>query len=337
LIKEKIVLKEQQVNSLLSWSALRLTIFKFMIRFSVIMANYNYGHYLDEAIQSVLQQTYPADEIIIVDDGSTDHSRELLIEKYQQHPGIKIIFQDNAGQMAAFDRGYAACTGDVIAFLDTDDRYDPHYLEKIAAVYEQHVDAVLVNAAYFGDKQGQLDVYPQTGALGYGYIRAAFDRAWPGGTPSMWSFRRRIAQRVFPIPAHLSTLSRAYADVCLILGAMIMGAFRYYIHDVLVYYRAHRQSHSLTLHQSAQVNQGSRVFEQYLLARVRGYYLSQAPLPADVPNYAVEEFSLMSCPNKRELDAYARILWNAHTPWIKRSRRVIQLYHLYFKKKYFKR
>jgi len=303
------------------------------------MANYNYGHYLDEAIQSVLQQTYLADEIIIIDDGSTDHSRKLLIEKYQQNPRIKIIFQDNAGQMVAFNRGYAACTGDVIAFLDTDDRYDPHYLEKIAAIYNQqpHVDAILVNGVCFGDRQEQLDFYPRTGPLGYGYIRAGFDRAWPAGMPSMWSFRRKIAECVLPIPSSLCQQTRAYGDVCLILGAMIMGAFRYYIHDVLVHYRVHMQSHNVTINQSDQVKQGSRVSEQYLLARVRGYYLSQAPLPVDVPNYAVEEFRLMSCPNKRELDAYARIVWNAPMPWIKRFRRVITLYRLYWKKKYFKR
>lgn len=95
-------------------------------KISVIIPNYNYSGYLKEAIDSVLAQTYENIEIIIVDDGSTDNSREV-IESY----GDKVIavFQQNQGVAAARNNGFAHSSGEYVAFLDADDVWIP---EKIA-------------------------------------------------------------------------------------------------------------------------------------------------------------------------------------------------------------
>src|SRR5437762_9779476 len=85
---------------------------------SIIIDNYNYGRFLRDAIDSALAQTYPHAEVIVVDDGSTDNSREVIASYGDR---IKPILKENGGQGSAFNAGFAASSGDVILFLDADD------------------------------------------------------------------------------------------------------------------------------------------------------------------------------------------------------------------------
>ena len=89
---------------------------------SVIIGNYNYGRFISEAIESALNQTYKNFELIVVDDGSTDNSREI-IESYGDK--LTAIFQENGGQGRAFNAGFAVSKGEIICFLDSDDYYYP--------------------------------------------------------------------------------------------------------------------------------------------------------------------------------------------------------------------
>jgi glycosyltransferase involved in cell wall biosynthesis len=89
---------------------------------SVIITNYNYGRFLQGAIDSILAQTYPDIECIIVDDASTDESPAILAEIADTHSTVKIIRRSvNGGQLAASLDGFAASTGDYVLFLDSDD------------------------------------------------------------------------------------------------------------------------------------------------------------------------------------------------------------------------
>ena len=112
---------------------------------TVIIDNYNYGCYIDEAIKSVLAQTNLPSEIIIVDDGSTDGSQDLLKKRYGEHPLIKLIFKKNEGQMRAFETGVLAASGDILFFLDADDKYERRYLSTALAIYQRNpeVDAIV--------------------------------------------------------------------------------------------------------------------------------------------------------------------------------------------------
>jgi glycosyltransferase involved in cell wall biosynthesis len=97
---------------------------------SILINNYNYGRFLQEAIDSALNQTYSPTEVIVVDDGSTDNSREIIATY-----GNKIIpvLKENGGQASAFNAGFAASRGDIICFLDSDDAFLP---EKVAEVVD---------------------------------------------------------------------------------------------------------------------------------------------------------------------------------------------------------
>lgn len=89
---------------------------------SIVINNYNYALYLGDAIRSALDQTLPALEVIVVDDGSTDDSRRV-IESFGSR--ITAIFQDNGGQAAAFNTGIQAARGDWVWLLDADDSLTP--------------------------------------------------------------------------------------------------------------------------------------------------------------------------------------------------------------------
>lgn len=99
-------------------------------RVSVVICNHNYGHFIDEAIRSALEQTHPATEIVLVDDGSTDNSVDVARRHGDR---IRIIQQPNGGQMAAYNTGFEHVSGDVVLFLDSDDKLLPGALAEVAA------------------------------------------------------------------------------------------------------------------------------------------------------------------------------------------------------------
>ncbi len=104
---------------------------------SVVIATYNYGRFLKEAIDSVLAQTYKDYEIIVVDDGSTDNTREV-IEPYLALPNLTYYhLERNIGQPKAKNRGIRESRGRFIAFLDADDVWLPRKLEKQMVLFER--------------------------------------------------------------------------------------------------------------------------------------------------------------------------------------------------------
>ena len=94
---------------------------------TVMIGVYNGARYLAEAIDSVLAQTHPASELIVVDDGSEDESGAIA-ESYG--PPVRCIRQANGGMAASRNRAVAEATGDYFAFLDADDRFRPDKLER---------------------------------------------------------------------------------------------------------------------------------------------------------------------------------------------------------------
>ncbi|NIW46854.1 MAG: glycosyltransferase, partial [Gammaproteobacteria bacterium] len=90
---------------------------------SVIIPAYNQGHYLGECVQSVLDQTYPDFEIIIVNDGSTDNTQRVA--KSFSDPRIKYIYQENRGLSGARNTGIRNAIGTYVTYLDSDDLFLP--------------------------------------------------------------------------------------------------------------------------------------------------------------------------------------------------------------------
>jgi glycosyltransferase involved in cell wall biosynthesis len=109
---------------------------------SVIIPTYNYGKYLGEAIQSVLGQTFADFELIVVDDGSTDNTREV-VDSFSD-PRIKYIYQENRGLSAAENTGIKASCGEYISILGADDMWPPENLALKVKLLDAHPDIGLV-------------------------------------------------------------------------------------------------------------------------------------------------------------------------------------------------
>lgn len=101
---------------------------------TAIIATYNRGHIVCEAIDSILSQTYPKIEVIIVDDGSDDNTQEIL-DHYENK--VRVVFQKNSGPAAAWNRGIAESHGEILAFLGSDDIWLSTFIERQVSVLLQ--------------------------------------------------------------------------------------------------------------------------------------------------------------------------------------------------------
>ncbi len=99
---------------------------------SIVICSYNYERYLPLAIESALSQTYPNVEVIVVDDGSTDGSREIIAGYGNR---VIAVLKDNEGHDTAINTGFARSRGDIVCFLDSDDGLFPFAMENIVAAF----------------------------------------------------------------------------------------------------------------------------------------------------------------------------------------------------------
>ena len=200
---------------------------------SVIIGNYNYGHFIAEAIDSVLQQTYRHFELIVVDDGSTDGSREV-IEAYQEQ--LIAVFQANSGQGAAFNAGIARAKGEIVCFLDADDYYHPDKLSRIVSSFRNHPRWVQIS-------HGRISVDRNGNYIGLGskthnqgdvsQLLLQWGR-YAMGITSAIAYRRLVLEKVLPIP---TTRSEA-ADTYLTAVVPFYGEVGC-IDEPLMFYRIH--------------------------------------------------------------------------------------------------
>lgn len=126
-----------------------------MPRVSVLLALYNAGRFLEPAVRSVLEQTYRDFEFLIVDDGSTDGSREWL--RTLTDPRVRLIEQQNAGQTVALNRAARESTGEYLARMDADDVCKPDRFAKQVAFLDAHPEVGVLGGAYeIIDHEGRL-------------------------------------------------------------------------------------------------------------------------------------------------------------------------------------
>src|SRR5215213_4115846 len=108
---------------------------------SVVIPCYNLAHFLGEAIESVLAQSYPNFEIIVVDDGSPDNTSEVAA----RYPGVRLVRQENQGLSGARNAGLARSEGEYVVFLDADDRLLPEALEAHLEHLKAHPECAFVS------------------------------------------------------------------------------------------------------------------------------------------------------------------------------------------------
>ncbi len=123
-------------------------------KISVIMTSYNYSQYIKEAIESVINQTYTNWELIIVDDFSTDNSREIITEYAKADKRIKPVFHNkNLGLAQAIQTGLKNSNTDWVAFLESDDLFMPNALEEKEKAIATGAELIFTDIDAFQDKE----------------------------------------------------------------------------------------------------------------------------------------------------------------------------------------
>lgn len=204
---------------------------------SVIVTNYNYEHFVGEAIASAVGQSYAPLEVIVVDDGSTDGSRAVINDFGAR---IRTVFKDNGGMGSALNAGFLASRGDIVMFLDSDDALLPHAVATAAAAFEDasvaksHWPQLEVDAA--GTLTGGQ--WPKT-PLPDGDLRAIVIAEGPmagnGAPTSGNAWARGFLDRVMPMPEQDW---RQHADSYLNTVACVFGSI-HRIGEPLGRYRVH--------------------------------------------------------------------------------------------------
>jgi glycosyltransferase involved in cell wall biosynthesis len=206
------------------------------IRVTVLVDTYNYGHFIEEAIDSVLAQDFPPEqlEILVVDDGSTDDTADR-VRKYGER--IQYFHKPNGGQASTLNFGIARARGEIVAFLDGDDYWLPGKLQRVAAEFEKHPQAGMVYHNFFYKSDPSPDQLPDSGLAGLSGFLPDERKSLLGydlHPTATLTFRRSVLQRLLPVPECLIVQADAHLSACVIFVAPIV-----YIDQPLTVYRVH--------------------------------------------------------------------------------------------------
>jgi hypothetical protein len=206
----------------------------------IVISNHNYGAFLTDAIESACRQTHPDVNVIVVDDGSTDDSRERL-RPYESR--IEIVLKENGGQASALNAGIERSRGDVVLFLDADDRLRPEAATRVADAFaaDSGLAKVQFRMAVIDAAGGDTGVIkptahlrPPTGDLRREELAFPFDLPWlPGGGTG---FRADLLHRIFPIPER--DYPRYGADWYVLHLTAMLGTASF-VDEVCAEYRVH--------------------------------------------------------------------------------------------------
>jgi glycosyltransferase involved in cell wall biosynthesis len=243
---------------------------------SIVIDNFNYAAFLPDAVDSALRQTHPRCEVIVVDDGSTDGSREVLA-RYGER--VRTVLQPNGGQASALNTGFRASRGEVVLFLDSDDTLVPDAVATVLPllrgdVVKVHWPMRVVDAR--GEATGRL---MPPGPLPQGDHRDAVLRGGPTSSRSSptsgnaWS--RDYLAKVMPIPEDVAYY-RKCADEYLFTLAPVFGGIA----------RAERPLGTYRVHERNTYS--SLSFDEKLRLELAGYDDQCAALRRTLARHGVE-------------------------------------------------
>lgn len=189
---------------------------------SIVICNHNYEKFLAAAIESALAQTYPACEVVVIDDGSTDGSRRLIGSFGSR---IRPIFKRNGGQPSAINAGFHESRGDIVCLLDADDTFSPGKAARLVELFDRNPEAgwIFHELAYIDERGADI---PLDSFEDREHVRAVLRRRrrfgdfaqidlresfaagerLPYACPafSALTFRRRVLEAILPMPEDIA-------------------------------------------------------------------------------------------------------------------------------------
>jgi glycosyltransferase involved in cell wall biosynthesis len=200
-----------------------------------LVNNYNYGRFIAKAISSAIEQTYENCEIIVVDDGSTDNSRDVISSFGNR---VSSVLKSNGGQSSAFNQGYARSRGDLICFLDSDDVFLPTKVERIVQCLEDRLYGWCFHHLQWTDIELKPIPTPsipyRTG--GYDLRAELLTGECPFSPPatSGLAFTKRLLDRLMPMPEAIKITSDNYLK----FSSIAIGP-GYFLNEQLALQRLH--------------------------------------------------------------------------------------------------
>jgi hypothetical protein len=272
---------------------------------SVLIDTYNHERFIEKAIVSVLEQHFPVDdrEIIVVDDGSTDHTPEI-VRKFE--PRVRLLRKENGGQASAFNAGIPECRGEIVAFLDGDDWWTPGKLRRVADVFAKEKAVGFVGHGIietFADRTERIAAPEKDERLRLNSLAAArvfrLRKCFLG--TSRMAIRTPLARELLPVPEklviqadeYLFTLAAAVSEIIILKEALT----HYNIHGGNLFLSAGKDGKGLRQ-------------KQQVMAALAGSLpgaLAAKGVPADVTSCVVEGVQL-------EADQM-RLMLDGGTPW----------------------
>jgi len=249
--------------------------------FTVLLDTFEYGRYIEEAVRSVLEQDFPAEqvEILVVDDGSTDDTEERL-GKFGD--AIRYLKKPNGGQASAFNYGCSHARGEFIALLDADDVWLPNKLRRIHEAFVSQPDAGMAyHRLYEWTEDGGLATSGHFIPVSGRVTDSRFSLlCYPMMQASSLVFRRQALEDLLPIPEVLRTQADAYLTALIIFVSPVLALDEY-----LAKYRIHGAN--LFHGKNAEPNRSqlqNRVAMREALVRAIREWLRKHGFASDEPN-----------------------------------------------------
>jgi len=205
---------------------------------SVLIDTYNHERFIERALTSVLSQDFPAEqrEVLVVDDGSTDGTSEVL-SKYASQ--IRVLRKPNGGQASAFNFGIPQCHGELVAFLDGDDWWFPQKLSRVVQAMRSHTSAGIIGHGIVNvqrDGSQMVETLRETCTLQVNTAEGAalFRRRCSFLGTSRMMIRAELLRRIGPVPPEIVIQADEYLFT---LAAVMEGAV--ILPEPLTYYRLH--------------------------------------------------------------------------------------------------
>jgi glycosyltransferase involved in cell wall biosynthesis len=222
---------------------------------SILINNYNYDRFLAQAIDSGLNQTYPNVEVIVVDDGSTDSSLDV-IGSYRDR--VSPVVKGNGGQASALNSGFSVCKGEIICLLDADDLFLPERVAEVVRLFQlsTNIDWVFTESApieteYLQDEnlalvyKNVLDKSSQVLPRKIDFREDIKNGNLPNFAPSTSNlcFSRQLLEKIFPLPEIKGFSGMAITDLYVKLLAVGLGTGYVTVQDLGVF-RLHNNLYS---------------------------------------------------------------------------------------------
>ncbi|MGB6297661.1 MAG: glycosyltransferase [Rivularia sp. (in: cyanobacteria)] len=207
---------------------------------SILIPNYNYARYIAEALDSVLEQTYPHFEAIVCDDGSKDNSCDIIESYVRKDSRIKLIKKENGGVANALNVAYSNSKGQIICILDADDIWMNNKLEKILELYtsDSQCGFAIHNVIEIDGQGNFIKTTPKYNHLASGWMgqvslkNGGFVYDIPPA--SALSIRREIAEKIFPLneafTRNADSLIFRFAPFITVIGAEKEALSKFRLH-----------------------------------------------------------------------------------------------------------